>query len=104
MKPQVKISLYVMAVALALIFGFRFAGEWRRAGSTRDAQARSTEVTPEQEAVPTRSAGAALSPHYGKMLMFGLLTVVAIAGLGVLVAHDSSRFMAQRALKLLGAE
>lgn len=98
MKPAVKVALYALTLALALMFGVLTARHWPKA---RAAEPVAEEVAPEQEQVATRSSTAALSPGYARFISFGLLTLAALAGFGLLVGRDVSAYLADKALQTL---
>lgn len=58
------------------------------------------ETTAETEVVPMRMANAPQA-GFGSMILYGLLAVLALVGLGVLVAYDISQYAAQRATQVL---
>jgi TolA-binding protein len=107
MKPQVKIGLYVLTAVGTLLFGILFARAWRDTGpagpaTTETADAASTnaeaeEVTPETEEVPTQTGQAAFKPSYARALLWGMLALGSLIGLGALIAHDLTEYAGQRA-------
>ncbi len=70
----------------------------------REESAKATEPTPEQEPVPDSTAGRVSGKRLADMIAWGLLTVVSIAGLGVLMAHDFSSAVAAKATRALFQE
>lgn len=98
MKPGVKAALYVITIALTVVFGVLAVQHRPR---QRAPEPVAEEATPEQEQVAMQSGAAALNPGYGRFISYGLLALVALAGAGVLVGRDVSAYFADKALKTL---
>lgn len=98
MKPAFKVALYALTIALTIVFGVLTVRHWPKA---RAAEPVAEEVTPEQEKVATQSGTAALNPGYARFITFGLLTLVSLAGAGLLAGRDLSAYFADKALKTL---
>jgi len=94
MSRPVKIILYVICISAAVCFGILAKNSLRQAGATSKTQAQKLD-----EAASTDNTQAARGPtqSYSKMVTYGLLCLAAFGGFAVLLAHDISRFVANRA-------
>lgn len=128
MNPQLKLGLYVLTALGTLVFGLLFTSAWRRAdgrpagssSTTARAVASATEtntaggtnlvvietnevaageVTPEREPVEVRPAIAARG--FGRILLWGLLALFSLVGLGALAAYDMVQYAGRRATDAL---
>ncbi|MFN0066692.1 MAG: tetratricopeptide repeat protein [Limisphaerales bacterium] len=98
MKPAVKVALYVVTIALTIVFGVLAA---RHRPRERPPETVTEELAPEQEPVAMQSRAAALNPGYGRFITFGLLALVSLAGAGLLTGRDLSAYFAEKTLKTL---
>jgi tetratricopeptide (TPR) repeat protein len=98
MKPPAKLLLYAVAVVLTLVFGVLTVQHRPR---ERAPEVAAEEAAPEHEAVAVQSTAAALNPGYARFVSYGLLTLAALVGLGLLIGRDVSAGLAGRALKAL---
>jgi TolA-binding protein len=59
------------------------------------------ELPPERESVPLQAAPAVTARGFARVLLWGLLGVGSLVGLGALIAHDVSQYAGQRATQAL---
>jgi hypothetical protein len=124
-RNDVKIVLYVIALALTCIFGTLAVSSYKRvtsqssenpstnalsrAAATNVVGTNATETAAtETNAVETaatetvgqpKAEGERTSSGYGRLLVHGAVFFVAVVGLGLLVGHDVSHYLASRMLK-----
>lgn len=98
MTHVIRIALYVVAVAAALAFGSLAYSHYSR---LMDDNTREETTDPTDVKVPDYQRTAKSPYKYSRMMTYGALFVVSVIGLGLLVGHDFSHFVASRFAKVL---
>lgn len=128
MNPQLKLGLYILTALGTLVFGLLFLSAWRKADGRPASNAPTTvsagvsltetnqaggtngviaevnagvaaEPTPEREPVELRPAIAARG--FGRILLWGLLALFSLVGLGALAAYDVAQYAGRQATDAL---
>jgi hypothetical protein len=97
MRNEIKLGLYAVLIFGACIFGFLAASSYRHINEASDATRPSNSEFPalKKEDEPRPSSG------YARLVTFGGLFFLSVVGIGLLVGHDVSHFLGNRALKTL---
>ena len=121
MNAQFKLGLYVVTVVGTLVFGALFVRGWRQwdagAQATRPAtnavavatntpspagEATSpAETTPEREPVPLETRLGSRGSGFGRVLVWGLLGLASVVGLGFQIAFEVAQYAGGRATQVL---
>ena len=97
MNRTVKAILYVALIASAVVFGSKFYANYSRVMNA-PMDGPSTNQPP---AAPAEPLNRQPSARVGNMMAYGVVVFFTVVALGVLTAHDISRFVGHRAEKLL---
>ena len=99
MNPKVKLSLYLAFALGAGVFGFVAFGHYKKAVA---AEAEAAATAPPLDS-PNLNRGVSSSSSYGysRVISFGAGFIIMIVGLGLLIGHDVSQYIGNRAIKVL---
>lgn len=98
MTHVIRVALYVVAIAAALAFGSLAYSHYSRlmADNMKEDTTDATDVK-----IPNYQQPAKSPYKYSRMMTYGALFVVSVIGLGLMVGHDFSHFVASRFSKVL---
>jgi len=96
MNKNLRIALYVVLLAGAVVFGLLFRNGFYR--TTEEAANSSTNQSATTVGEPSKRAG---SGEVGQMMTYGVLGLLSLLMLGILVARDVSHLVAHRVDKFI---
>lgn len=98
MNAKTKIVLYIGLSIWVLCFGLITYGQYAKL--MKQSEEASKQGVPDVPALKAHP-GASLTAGYSKVLTLGALTFAGIIGFGILVGHDVSQYLGNRAVDLL---